>query len=301
MPRTWLTSTMTCCRRWSTWPRRPQVPARPAVLFPAAGTNVAATFGDAAALAADLFDGCEVVVSRTIVNQRVAPAPMETRAAAAVWGADGRLTAWIPNQGAQGTRARAGRHARHRSGRGPDHHPGRGRRVRGQVRRRPGARGGLLGGPAARPARALGRDPQREHDRHDPRPGTAPDDHHRRQPGRAGGGLPAGDSAGLRGLPEVRRVPAFPDDHDGARTLCHPPRRGGGDVGGDEHHAGRRLPRRGPARGHRGGGASDGPVRRRDRPGPGRGAPQEPAAPVHRAAHDRLRRRVRQRRLRDRA
>jgi carbon-monoxide dehydrogenase large subunit len=75
------------------------------LLFPAAGSNVAATFGDAGALAADLFDGCEVVVSRTIVNQRVAPAPMETRAAAAVYGPDGRLTAWIPNQGAQGTRA----------------------------------------------------------------------------------------------------------------------------------------------------------------------------------------------------
>src|SRR6266566_4458414 len=75
------------------------------VLFPAAGTNVAATMGDASALAADLFDGCEVVVSRTIVNQRVAPAPMETRAAAAVWEPDGRLTAWIPNQGAQGTRS----------------------------------------------------------------------------------------------------------------------------------------------------------------------------------------------------
>jgi aerobic carbon-monoxide dehydrogenase large subunit len=74
------------------------------LLFPEAGTNVAATMGDASALAADLFDGCEVVVSRTIVNQRVAPAPMETRAAAAAWGADGRLTAWIPNQGAQGTR-----------------------------------------------------------------------------------------------------------------------------------------------------------------------------------------------------
>jgi len=74
------------------------------VLFPAAGSNVAATFGDPAALAAGLFDGCEVVVSRTIVNQRVAPAPMETRAAAAEWGPDGRLTAWIPNQGAQGTR-----------------------------------------------------------------------------------------------------------------------------------------------------------------------------------------------------
>jgi carbon-monoxide dehydrogenase large subunit len=75
------------------------------LLFPAAGTNVAASFGDRAALAADLFDSCEVVVSRTIANQRVAPAPMETRAAAAAWGADGRLTAWIPNQGAQGTRA----------------------------------------------------------------------------------------------------------------------------------------------------------------------------------------------------
>ena len=75
-----------------------------AVLFPAAGSNVAATFGDRAALAADLFAGCEVVVSRTILNRRVAPAPMETRAAAAVWEPGGRLTAWIPNQGAQGTR-----------------------------------------------------------------------------------------------------------------------------------------------------------------------------------------------------
>jgi aerobic carbon-monoxide dehydrogenase large subunit len=76
----------------------------PSVLFPDAGTNVAASFGDATALKPDLFDGCDVVVTRTILNQRVAPAPMETRAAAAVWGEDGRLTAWIPNQGAQGTR-----------------------------------------------------------------------------------------------------------------------------------------------------------------------------------------------------
>ena len=76
-----------------------------AVLFPEAGSNVAATFGDPAALQDDLFDGCEVVVCRTILNQRVAPAPMETRAAAAEWGEDGRLTAWIPNQGAQDTRS----------------------------------------------------------------------------------------------------------------------------------------------------------------------------------------------------
>ena len=74
------------------------------LLFPDAGTNVAAAFGDAAALRGDLFDGCDVVVTHTLVNQRVAPAPMETRAAAAVLDEDGRLTAWIPNQGAQGTR-----------------------------------------------------------------------------------------------------------------------------------------------------------------------------------------------------
>jgi carbon-monoxide dehydrogenase large subunit len=73
------------------------------LLFEQAGTNVAATFGDAATLDEHLFDGCEAVVTHAIVNQRVAPAPMETRAAAAVWGRDGRLTAWIPNQGAQGT------------------------------------------------------------------------------------------------------------------------------------------------------------------------------------------------------
>ena len=75
------------------------------LLFEEAGTNIAARFGDAATLDAHLFDECEAVARYTIVNQRVAPAPMETRAAAAAWGDDGRLTAWIPNQGAQGTRS----------------------------------------------------------------------------------------------------------------------------------------------------------------------------------------------------
>jgi aerobic carbon-monoxide dehydrogenase large subunit len=74
------------------------------LLYEGAGSNIAATFGDASELDEHLFDDCEVVTSRTILNQRVAPAPMETRAAAAVWGEDGRLTAWIPNQGAQGTK-----------------------------------------------------------------------------------------------------------------------------------------------------------------------------------------------------
>jgi aerobic carbon-monoxide dehydrogenase large subunit len=74
------------------------------LLFEAAGTNLAGEWGNESSLKPDLFAGCEAVVTHTFVNQRVAPAPMETRAAAAVWGADGRLTAWVPNQGAQGTR-----------------------------------------------------------------------------------------------------------------------------------------------------------------------------------------------------
>ena len=73
------------------------------LLYEEAGTNVAANFGDASQLDEHLFDECEVVTTRTILNQRVAPAPMEARAGAAVWGEDGRVTAWIPNQGAQGT------------------------------------------------------------------------------------------------------------------------------------------------------------------------------------------------------
>ncbi|HET9080768.1 MAG TPA: xanthine dehydrogenase family protein molybdopterin-binding subunit [Trebonia sp.] len=74
------------------------------LVFPESESNVVCTFGDASAANPDLFAGCEVVVSQTIQNTRVAPAPMESRAAAAVWGSDGRLTAWIPNQGAQGTK-----------------------------------------------------------------------------------------------------------------------------------------------------------------------------------------------------
>lgn len=83
------------------------------LLFPDAGTNIAATAPASADPA--FFDGCDVVVTRTIVNNRVAPAPLEGRAAAAVWlppndeggdhdGAPGdaaRLTLWLPNQGAQ--------------------------------------------------------------------------------------------------------------------------------------------------------------------------------------------------------
>ncbi|CAM00490.1 carbon-monoxide dehydrogenase large subunit [Saccharopolyspora erythraea NRRL 2338] len=71
------------------------------LLFPEAGTNTAARSGERDE---SLFDGCEVVVTRRIENQRLAAAPLETRAAACAWGDDGRLTMWLSNQNAQACR-----------------------------------------------------------------------------------------------------------------------------------------------------------------------------------------------------
>ena len=159
----WSTSTTSRCPRWSTRATRPGTRR---CCSPTPAPTPCCTFGRRQ-LDEHLFDGCEVVVTRTIVNQRVAPAPMETRAAAAVWGEDGRLTAWIPNQGAQGTKAALADDARARAGPGAGDHARRRRRLRGQVRRRPRARGGGLGGPGARPPGALDRDPLREPGRHD--------------------------------------------------------------------------------------------------------------------------------------
>ncbi len=76
------------------------------LLFPEAGTNVLASFGEPAP--ADFFEGCEVVVTQAMVNQRVAPVPLEGRAAAAAWGEDGRVTVWCTNQGAQQARGQFG-------------------------------------------------------------------------------------------------------------------------------------------------------------------------------------------------
>jgi aerobic carbon-monoxide dehydrogenase large subunit len=70
------------------------------VLFDDAGTNLALAFDDQE-FDDHLFDDCEVVVTREIVNQRLAAAPLETRAAAAVWGDDGRLTLFASSQNAQ--------------------------------------------------------------------------------------------------------------------------------------------------------------------------------------------------------
>ncbi|GHF39368.1 carbon-monoxide dehydrogenase large subunit [Amycolatopsis bartoniae] len=70
------------------------------VLYPDNGSNVMQVNG-MSEFPEDSFAGCEVVVTRTIVNQRVAPAPLEVRGAALAWGEDGRLTAWLSTQNAQ--------------------------------------------------------------------------------------------------------------------------------------------------------------------------------------------------------
>jgi len=66
------------------------------ILFPAAGTNVATEV--TSEHDESLFDGCEVVVRQRIINQRLAPCPLEVRASAASWGEDGRLTFWATTQ-----------------------------------------------------------------------------------------------------------------------------------------------------------------------------------------------------------
>jgi carbon-monoxide dehydrogenase large subunit len=71
------------------------------LLFPGTDSNVVGSGGDPAP--GDAFSGCEVVVERTFPNQRVAPMPLEGRAAAARW-ADGRLTLWSSTQNAQQSR-----------------------------------------------------------------------------------------------------------------------------------------------------------------------------------------------------
>ncbi|MGA1051900.1 MAG: xanthine dehydrogenase family protein molybdopterin-binding subunit [Ilumatobacteraceae bacterium] len=73
-------------------------------IYPDAGGNTIfdSTFmGRPAVTGDEFFADCEVVVHETVMNQRVAPCPLEPRGAAATW-IDGRLHVWISTQHAQG-------------------------------------------------------------------------------------------------------------------------------------------------------------------------------------------------------
>jgi carbon-monoxide dehydrogenase large subunit len=72
-------------------------------LFPEVGTNLVCEFGEPAGDGPDPLDGCEVVVRRRLVNQRVAACPLEVRASAAAW-VEGRLYVWCSTQHPHGVR-----------------------------------------------------------------------------------------------------------------------------------------------------------------------------------------------------
>ncbi|MDE3064454.1 MAG: xanthine dehydrogenase family protein molybdopterin-binding subunit [Acidobacteriota bacterium] len=72
------------------------------ILFPHAGTNTAFTLD----MGRDetMFDGCEVVIEQVIVNQRVAPCPLEVRSAAAFVTPEGRFEFRSSTQAPHGVR-----------------------------------------------------------------------------------------------------------------------------------------------------------------------------------------------------
>jgi len=74
----------------------------PTLLFPELGTNVVTEMPSAND--PDFFAGCDVTVTARLVNHRMAVAPIEPRACAAIWDGE-RLTQWACSQGAHNTRA----------------------------------------------------------------------------------------------------------------------------------------------------------------------------------------------------
>ena len=92
-----------CCLQWSPW----TTPATgDTLLYPEAGTNVA--FEVPSQADDGFFDDCDVTVSLSFTNPRLAPCPLEPRATAASWDRlpDGRdhVTLWTSTQNAHGTR-----------------------------------------------------------------------------------------------------------------------------------------------------------------------------------------------------
>ena len=76
------------------------------LIYETAGSNVvfaSTALGMPGITDDSFFEDCEVVVEQRIVNNRVAPCPLEVRSSAAAW-VDGRLIEWTSNQNAQGTK-----------------------------------------------------------------------------------------------------------------------------------------------------------------------------------------------------
>ena len=72
------------------------------LLYPDLGTNAAVDMR--VPEDPEFFAGCDVVVTQRVVNQRLAPCPLEVRSGLASWGDDGRLTQFASVQHPQGAR-----------------------------------------------------------------------------------------------------------------------------------------------------------------------------------------------------
>ena len=243
------------------------------LLFPDVGTNIA---GRAGRMDHDptLFEGCDVVVSDTLVSQRMAACPLEVRSAAAE-PTNGRITAWlstqVPHRDHHGLCPTLGLDPHELRIIAPDVGGGFGAKAAF------GAEEALIvwlaknhGIPVrwtetrteSMNALAHGRGP------------VARDDAGRHA-GRQGARLQARRHAGLWRLPRSRGLHAGAHRDARDRRLPHPPGRGRGPLGGHEHDADDDVPRRWKTRGGTGDRADDGSLRRRDRHGSGRGAAQE--------------------------
>ena len=230
------------------------------LLYPNAGSN--AVF-DSTALGMpgmtddSFFEGCDVLVTQRLVNQRVAPCPLEVRGSAAAW-VDGRLHQWLSTQHAHGAR----QSITAANGVEPD-----------QVRIiTPDVGGGFGAKIGAYPeelllgrlAKELGRPVLWRETRSEsmvgprPRPGPGAAHHHRRHPGRQGPRLPPARAAGLRRVRRGGHRPRRRDDpaHVVGRVR-HPEDRVPHHLGRHQHHAGRGVPGGRAAGGDRGGRAGD--------------------------------------------
>ena len=170
----------------------------------------------------DFFDGCEVVVTQDVVNQRVAAVPLEVprrrRPRGSTAGSCSGRARSTPTAPATRSAAAYGLDA----GAGARDRPRRRRRVRRQDRRLPRGAAPRVAEPAGRPAGAVGRDPQREHGRPRPRARPAPDDRDRRPARRHRRGLPPHRAPGVRRLRRDGRDPPVPHPDDGAGHLRDP-------------------------------------------------------------------------------
>ena len=242
------------------------------LLFPDAGSNVAVGGGPAAddGVVRRLRGRGRARPSRTSGSRRcrwrAGPPPPR-------W-ADGKLTVWVSTQNAQIARFILAGALGLDPGAIRVIAPGRGRRVRRQDRRRPGRDPGRLGGQAHRPGAALGGDAQREPARDDARAAPSGRPSRSAAPGTAAswptGSTSSRTPAPTRGwaasCPFLTRLMAVGPYDIAARarprtrsvvtnTTPIAAYRGAGRPGGDRRDR-----------------AGRGPVRRRDRHGPGRGA-----------------------------